>query len=168
MVSSNILLYKLECYIDTGCAGKNIYIYIFRSLYLHNKFQLQECLNQMPNGMIKANDHKCKRVATCNPNWGRVFECQALWPDEKRGKNEKRFFFSFLEKEKKWEHRFVQGERYYITKPKPKWIAIPILGYSIKHHVVIHFCLHHQKGIAHDPKDRVKLHYPFQGILKMP
>jgi hypothetical protein len=31
-----------------------------------------------------------------------------------------------------------------------KGIAILILGYSIEHHVLIHFGLHYQKGITHD------------------
>jgi hypothetical protein len=31
-----------------------------------------------------------------------------------------------------------------------KGIAIPALGYFIKHHVLIHLGLRYQKGIAHD------------------
>ncbi len=48
------------------------------------------------------------------------------------------------------------------TKPKPKRIAIPTLRYSIKHHVLIHFGLRYQKGIARDHKDGVKLITPFK------
>jgi len=57
-------------------------------------------------------------------------------------------------------------ERHYITKPKCKWIVIPVLGYSIKHHVLIHFGLHYQKGIIHDQKDGMKLQYPSQRYLE--
>jgi hypothetical protein len=38
-----------------------------------------------------------------------------------------------------------------------KDIVIPILGYSVKHHVLIHFGLRYQKGITHDQKDGMKL-----------
>jgi hypothetical protein len=38
-----------------------------------------------------------------------------------------------------------------------KGIIIPILGYFVKHHVLIHFGLRYQKGIAHGQKDGVKL-----------
>ncbi len=48
-----------------------------------------------------------------------------------------------------------------------KGIAIPALGYFIKHHVLIHLGLRYQKGIAHDQKDGMKLQYPYQDILKM-
>jgi hypothetical protein len=38
-------------------------------------------------------------------------------------------------------------EEYCITKPKPKWITIPTLGYFVKHHVLIHFGLWFYKNI---------------------
>jgi hypothetical protein len=49
-----------------------------------------------------------------------------------------------------------------------KDIVILVLGYSIKHHVLIHVGLHYQKAFVHDQKDGVKLQYLFQNILKMP
>jgi hypothetical protein len=38
-----------------------------------------------------------------------------------------------------------------------KGSVIHVLGYFVKHHVLIHFCLRYQKGITHGQKDRVKL-----------
>jgi hypothetical protein len=51
-----------------------------------------------------------------------------------------------------WGQSIIIGhyERYCLTKPKPKWIAIPVLKYFVKHHVLIHFGLCYQKGIVHD------------------
>jgi hypothetical protein len=48
-----------------------------------------------------------------------------------------------------------------------KSIVILILGYSIKHHVLIHFGLCYEKGIVHDKKDGMKLQYPSYGIPKL-
>jgi hypothetical protein len=45
-----------------------------------------------------------------------------------------------------------------------KGIVILTLGYSIKHHVLIHFGLRYDKGIVHDQKDGMKLQYPSYGI----
>jgi hypothetical protein len=49
-----------------------------------------------------------------------------------------------------------------------KGIVVLISGYFIKHHVLIHFGLRYQKGIDHDQKDGMKLHYPSYGILNLP
>jgi len=38
-----------------------------------------------------------------------------------------------------------------------KGIAIFVLGYYVKHHVLIHFGLCYQKGIVYDQNDGVKL-----------
>jgi hypothetical protein len=38
-----------------------------------------------------------------------------------------------------------------------KGIIIPILGYFVKHHVLIHFGLCYMNGIAHGQKDGAKL-----------
>ncbi len=47
-----------------------------------------------------------------------------------------------------------------------KGIIIPILGYSIKHHILIHFGICYEKGITHDQKDGVKLQHPSYNIPK--
>jgi hypothetical protein len=48
-----------------------------------------------------------------------------------------------------------------------KGIIIPILGYFIKHHVLIHFGLRYQKGIVHDQKDGIKLQNPSYNTLNL-
>jgi hypothetical protein len=68
-----------------------------------------------------------------------------------------------------WGQSTIVGhyEGYCITQPKPKWIIIPTFGYFVKHHVLIHFGLWYYKDIVREQKDGMKLHYPFQSILKM-
>jgi hypothetical protein len=48
-----------------------------------------------------------------------------------------------------------------------KGIVIHVLGYFVIHHVMIHFGLRYQKGIARGHKDGVKLQYPSYGISTM-